>query len=123
MIALERAVRDVVLDVKTALREVQTSYELIEASRASRLAQTENLRTLLAREETLEALTPEFLALKFSRQDRLAAAQREESAAITEYNKALARYRQALGTALAERRIEVRPEPDLRPGERIRVGE
>ncbi|MCZ6691309.1 MAG: efflux RND transporter permease subunit [Planctomycetota bacterium] len=122
MIGLEQAIQDVVLDVKVALREVQTSYELIEASRAFRIAQTENLRTLLAREETLTALTPEFLALKFSRQDRLAISQREETQAITEYNKARSRFRRALGIGLSERQIELKVGPDIPSDERIRFG-
>jgi outer membrane protein TolC len=42
VIGYQRAVQDVVLDVKTALRNCVTSYELIQASRSNRIAQNYN---------------------------------------------------------------------------------
>jgi HAE1 family hydrophobic/amphiphilic exporter-1 len=111
MIACRRVVVDVILDVKTALREVQTTYELIEATRANRIAATENLRTLLVEEEENRKLTPEFLNLKFDRQNRLALAQLQEAAALADYRKALADYFRAVGTGLEVNRVEFRPRP------------
>ncbi len=107
VIAYQRAVQDVVLDVKAALRNCVTAYELIHASRSSRIAQAENLRALLVEEETLAGLTPEFLNLKFQRQERLAQAQSEEVRSLAAYNRSVAELYRALGIGLAMNRIEL----------------
>jgi outer membrane protein TolC len=107
VIGYERSVQAVVLDVKSALRNCITTYELIQANRSNRIAQAENLRTLLVEEETLAGLTPEFLNLKFQRQDRLADAQRAEARALANYNKSLAGLYQAMGVGLTMNRIEL----------------
>jgi outer membrane protein len=107
VIAYQRAVQQVVLDVKTALRNCKTAYELIQASRANRIAQAENLRTLLVEEETLAGLTPEFLNLKFQRQDRLAEAQRQESFALSAYSQSLASLYRAMGVGLTMNQIQL----------------
>jgi outer membrane protein TolC len=107
VIGYQRAVQDVVLDVKRALRNCVTSYELIQASRSNRMAQAENLRTLLVEEETLAGLTPEFLNLKFQRQERLAAAQADEADSLANYNKSLASLYRAMGVGLTMNRIEL----------------
>ena len=87
----------VVLEVKDALRDVETSHALIAAARSTRLAESENLRSLLLLEQQRNELTPEFLNLKFQRQERLAQAQRDEQAALVDYNQAVARYYRTLG--------------------------
>ncbi len=103
----KRAVQEVVLEVKTALRDVETSYELIAVTRAARRAAAENLRALLEREEKGEALTPEFLLdLKLNTQQRLADAEIRELQAIVDYNIAIARLYQATGTLLERNQIE-----------------
>jgi len=108
ILACRRVLQDVILEVKTALRNVHTTYELIVATRANRLAASENLRALLVEEESSRKLTPEFLNLKFTRQERLARAQAEEVGAVAEYRKALADYYRAVGTGLKVKRIEFR---------------
>ena len=90
--------------MKAALREVQTGYELVLATRTSRLAASENLRALLVEKSERSALTPEFLAVEFQRQDRLARAERAEYAALVEYNQALASFYAAMGSALRHQR-------------------
>ncbi len=107
VIAYQRAVQQVVFDVKNALRDCITSYELIQANRSSRIAAAENLRALLVEEETLAALTPEFLNLKFQRQDRLAIVQRQEIEALVSFNQSVAALYRAMGTGLAMNRIEI----------------
>ncbi|MCA9284324.1 MAG: TolC family protein [Phycisphaerales bacterium] len=101
-----RALQDVVFDVKNALRNCATSYELISALRSTRLAEAENLRTLLVEEQTLASLTPEFLNLKFQRQDRLASASIAEYRAQATYNTSVAGLYRSLGIGLAVNRIE-----------------
>jgi len=94
----EELVREIVLEVKTALRDLRTSYELIGATRSLRIASTESLRALLAEEERRSSLTPEFLNLKFQRQEALAQAQLAEVQAIANYNRALAAWERATAT-------------------------
>ncbi|MCP3902451.1 MAG: TolC family protein [Planctomycetes bacterium] len=107
LLAYRQAVQLIVFDVKSALRDVVANYEFIQATRAFRVAQAENLRTLLVREETMEGLTPEFLNLKFDRQDRLALARQEEIDALANHNNALSKLYRAMGTGLKMRGIDV----------------
>ena len=94
------AVQRIVLEVKRALRQVETNYKLIEQSRTARLAATENVRTLQVLERTTQALSPDFLDLKFRRQESLANAELEEAQALVNYQIALAELVAATGTAL-----------------------
>jgi outer membrane protein TolC len=114
VMAYRRAVREVVADVKRALRDVVTNFELIQATRSFRIAQAENLRALAVEEQTLQGLTPEFLNLKFQRQDTFARAQQQEVAAHVNYNQALAALYRAMGTGLEMNRIrlELVDDPD-----------
>ena len=110
--------QEVVLDVKSALRDVISNYQLILASRSFRVAQAENLRALLVEEETLAALTPEFLDLKFTRQETLASARLQEVAALVSFDKSVAQLYRALGVGLTMNRIdfEVVGDPDFGGG-------
>ena len=110
LVRYEQQVRDILADVKRSLRDLQTNYELIGAARAFRIAQSENLRELLLEEERRRSFTPEFLRLKFDRQDRLARAQLDELQAIADYNRALAAYRRAIGTGPLLELETTRPE-------------
>lgn len=107
VIAFQRVVRNVIFDLKRALRDVLTNYELIEATRSFRVAQAENLRTLTAQKELMAALTPEFLNLEFQRQATLAAAQRQEFEALANYNKSVAELYRAMGVGLDMKGIRV----------------
>ncbi len=106
ILTFEQTVRDVLLEVKEALRDLQTNYSLVGAARAYRVAQTENLRALMAEMEQRSDLTPEFLNLMFQRQERLAQAQFSEIQALADYNRALARLNYAMGTGMRAERIE-----------------
>ena len=103
----ELVVRDVLLGVKEALRNLRTDYALVGATRALRLAQTENLRALMAEQEQRSRMTPEFLNLVFQRQEGLAAAQLGEVQALAAYNRSLATLHRALGGGLRAERIEI----------------
>ena len=107
ILAFQRTVRDVILDLKTALRDVITNYELIQATRSFRVAQAENLRTLNAQKELMAALTPEFLNLEFQRQSTLAAAQLQEFEALANYNISVANLYRAMGVGLEMNGIDV----------------
>lgn len=107
VIGYRQAVQNVVLDVKSALRDVITNYELIQATRSFRVAQAENLRALLAEEQTMAGLTPEFLDLKLRRQEGLANARQQELLALVQYDQAVAALYRALGIGLAMNRIDI----------------
>lgn len=107
VIAYQSAIENAVFTVKTSLRSVVASFELIEQTRASRIAAAESVRSLAAFEETLALLTPEFLQTKFVAQDRLASAWLAEIDAKVGYNSALARLYNAMGTGLTMNRIDL----------------
>jgi outer membrane protein TolC len=93
----EETLRAVLIEVKTAVRDVRTTRTLLANARATRIAATENVRTILLEEEARERLTPEFLALKLSRQDRLGEAQLAEMRALAAHRRAQAAYARAVG--------------------------
>jgi len=105
----QQAVRRVIDDVKSSLRDVDTAYRLIEQSRASRLAAAENLRTLLVEKELTRALTADFLDLEFTRQEALARAELAEVQALIDYAIAIAELDASTGTALRRRGVTVTP--------------
>lgn len=106
VIGYRSQVQQVVLQVKTALRNLVTNYRLITQTRTSRLAAAENLRTLLVEEESTRALTPAFLDLKLRRQESLAVAELQEIQALIDYNVALANLYTAIGSSLDRNRID-----------------
>ncbi len=108
-VTYEKAVQGTVLAVKNALTDCVAYRELVEQNRTFRLAQAENLRALLVDEQTLAALTPEFLQLKFQLQNGLALAEDQYFASLVGYQSALAALAQAMGTGLDANRIDVAP--------------
>ena len=101
VVAYQDTAQMVVLQVKDALRELLTSYELIGATRAARLAAADNLRAIEEQEDAGVALTPEFLLdLKLRAQERLADAETQEVQSLTNYNNAISTLYQTMGTLL-----------------------
>jgi outer membrane protein TolC len=90
----------VVLEVKDAMRQLSSSYELIGAARSARRAAADNLRAIQAQEEAGVALTPEFIDLKLRRQEALAGFEVEETQALATYNTAIAQFYRSTGTLL-----------------------
>ena len=107
VLAYRGAVQSAIFQVKDALRSIEAQYRLIEQTRAYRLAQAENLRALLVDEQTIATLTPEFLALKFQRQQELANAQVQEMQSLVDYSGAIAQLWTAMGTGLQMNRVEL----------------
>jgi outer membrane protein TolC len=107
VIAYQQAVQRVLFDVKNSIRDIRAEFALIGQARSFRLAQAENLRALEALQQTLAALTPEFLSLLFQRQDRLAQAQLQELEAMVSYNVAVADLERAMGTGLQANKIDL----------------
>lgn len=105
-VAYRNTIQQVLLEVKRALRSVVTSYRLIEQTRITRYAEAENLRSFLVEIENLRGFSVDLLDLQFRRQEALAQAERDEAAAIADYNTALANLAAATGTALERSGIE-----------------
>jgi len=105
VIAYRNTIQQIVLQVKSELRNVVTAYRLIEQTRTARVAAAENLRTLLVLMETTEGYTPPNLDLLLRREEALALAEREEVGALTNYASSLAALYSAMGTALERNRV------------------
>ena len=103
----KRGVQQATIEVKSALRNIVTNAALIQANKAFRVAQTENLRALTVEEETMAGLTPTFLNLKLQTQTGLASARIAELRAIVDYNKSISSLYKAMGTSLEQRQIEL----------------
>lgn len=93
-------VEQVSLEIKIALRQVQTRWDEMITTRQARYAAADALRAIQLREENNEPLTPTFVQLKLDSQARLADAAREEINSITNYNNAIAELERAKGTLL-----------------------
>ena len=117
VLAYRSAVQNAIFYVKDALRGVDAQYRLIEQTRAYRLAQAENLRALLVDEQTIATLTPEFLSLKFQRQQELASAQVQEIQSLVDYNGSIAQLWNAMGTGLQMNRVELQVSDPVEPGQ------
>jgi outer membrane protein len=93
-------IEQVSLEVKTALREVDTTWEEMAATRQARFAAADSLLAIQQREEGGEALTPTFVQLKLDTQERLAQAATAEVQSVSNYNIAIGSLEQAKGTLL-----------------------
>ena len=93
-------IQQVALDVRTAMRDVDTRWDQIIASRQSRFAQEDALLAINQREEAGEQLTPTFVQLKLDQQERFAQSASAEAEAVSNYNNALAVLERAKGTLL-----------------------
>ncbi|MCA9289196.1 MAG: TolC family protein [Phycisphaerales bacterium] len=106
VISYQNTVQAIVGEVKTALDNVGTNYQLIIKTRIARFAAAEVLRALEVQRETNADITPERLDLELTRQEALANAERQEIASLVDYNVAIAEWAAAQGTALERNRID-----------------
>lgn len=112
VVGYKQAVQNITLDVKTALRAVKLNFDLLGPTRDARIAAAENLRTIEVKEEINASTTPEFLNVKFSRQEALAAAELEEIRAMVNYQIAVANLYNSMGIGLQRNQIKfVVPDP------------
>ena len=81
----------------------------MQANKAYRIAQTENLRALRVEEETMAGLNPTFLNLKLQTQSGLASARKAEIRSIVDYNKSIAELYLAMGTTLDMHQVNMGP--------------
>jgi outer membrane protein TolC len=98
---LENQEQQIFLEIKTAVRTVETNFQRVQARTVAReLAQ----RKLEAEEERLKVgLSTNYIVLQFQRD--LATQQTQELRAIIDYNLSLARLNRSLGVTLKEKNI------------------
>ncbi len=99
---LENQEQQIFLEIKKAVRAVQTDYQRVQARTVAReLAQ----RKLEAEEERLKVgLSTNYIVLQFQRD--LATQQTQELRAVIDYNLSLARLDRSLGVTLEEKNIK-----------------
>ncbi|MFQ5721461.1 MAG: TolC family protein [Candidatus Aminicenantales bacterium] len=103
LLQLKNQEQQVYLEIKNALRNVQTNYQRVEARRVAReLAE----KKLEAEQEKLRVgLSTNYFVLQYQRD--LANAQTMELKAIIDYNLSLARLNRALGITLKDKNISI----------------
>ncbi|MGA2440717.1 MAG: TolC family protein [Tepidisphaeraceae bacterium] len=104
-------IETIAVDVKTAARAVQTTWEVSRSSRRSRFAAEDALNRINTREKSGEPLTPEFVQLKLQIQDALAESRQNEAEAISNYNIALSTLEKAKGTILRYDNVVLQEDP------------
>ena len=104
----------VAVAVGEAIREIQTTYQEVQAQRAAKAAAKLELQALEDTEKFRGRLTPEFLQLKLSAQETLAQAERAELQALIGYNNALAELSRVTGTTLLQHNIKLAAESAIR---------
>ncbi|MFI5382110.1 MAG: TolC family protein [Tepidisphaerales bacterium] len=107
-VAWQNQAQIVILDVKTALREVETSWDETISARRSVYAAKDALTALEESEKLGAKLTPEFVQLKLDRQIALATARSSETRAVAGYNLALANLEKAKGTLLQYNAVDLK---------------
>jgi outer membrane protein len=107
MANLKNLAHQVSENVKERVREIGTTYQELQAQQAAVEAAQLQLQALDDTEKIRGRLSPEFLQLKLSAQETLAAAQRSELQALVGYNSALVTLSRATGTVLDTYGVEL----------------
>ena len=111
---MQNAADQVAVNVRTTLRQIETAFQEMQARKAATAASQAQLQALEDTEQIRGRLTPEFLNLKLTSQETLAAAERAEIAATIDFNTALARLAQITGTTLRQKNIKLAVEDGSR---------
>ena len=103
---LQNTADQVAVQVREAMRRVQTSLAEVKVQMAAAEAARVHLRTLEESEVIREQLTPEFLLVKLQAQETYAQARRSEINAMAEFHVAMAELAQATGTVFDLQTVE-----------------
>lgn len=98
--AYRQLIEQVALDVKTAARQVDTSWKQLHAARNARFAAEKFLAGLQQQQDAGTALTQDFVDFKLRSQEQLAQAEEAEHQSMNDYNFAIANLEKAKGTLL-----------------------
>ncbi len=100
---LQQQEQNIYLEIKQAVRAVETNYQRVEAYKVARELRQQQLA---AEEEKLKVgLTTPYFVLQYQRD--LATAQTTELQAVIDYNLSLANLSRAMGTSLQEKNISM----------------
>jgi outer membrane protein TolC len=99
------------VDVKVAVREVETTWDEMIGSTRARFAAADALLAIEEREKANEPLTPEFVNRKLDLQAQLAQAQSREAEATSNYMVAISGLERAKGTLLRYNNIVMEESP------------
>ena len=103
LLRMKNQEQEIYLDIKTAVRAVETNYKRVQAYKVARELQQKKLE---AEEEKLRVgLTTNYFVLQFQRD--LVDSQVSELKAIIDYNLSLARLNRSLGVTLKEKNITI----------------
>ena len=108
---LQNTADQLAVQVNERIRQINTTFDELQAQRAAVAASQAQLDALNEIEKTRGRLTPEFVQLKLQAQETLADAQTAEVTALTNYNSALADLAQLTGTILRQHGIDVMKMP------------
>ncbi len=97
---------EIAVQVKEAIRGVQTQYLEIDIQRQAMEASKSHLAALEESENIRERLTPEFMFVKLQAQETLANNQRAYVEAITSFNLSLARLSHVTGSVLNLQKVD-----------------
>jgi outer membrane protein TolC len=103
LLELKNQEKQVYLDVKDALRDVETNFKRVEAYRVARELAEKRLEAEVKKLNV--GLTTNYFVLQY--QDELAKERSLELKSLVDYNLALARLEKALGTSLEKRKITI----------------
>ncbi len=101
--------QNIILQIKSELRALLTSYQQMQAQRAASRAADKVVRALNIQQRFGASLTPTFLNLKLTAQQNLAQARIATLQAEVNYNTALTALQAANGTLLDVNRIRLAP--------------
>jgi outer membrane protein TolC len=104
-------VDQVTLDVRSAMREVNTTWQEMVGTRNARFAAADSLAAIEERERANEPLTPEFINRKLDAQAQLADAERAEATATYGYMIALSDLEHKKGTLLRYNNVIMQETP------------
>jgi outer membrane protein len=111
-----QAAQQVVLDVKTQLREVYSNFDVIDYRDRVRKAAAEQFQGIIDL-ENIRPRTPEFLQLKLDSQANLAQSELQLTKVIIDYNLAIMRLERAKGTLLEYDRVSLDKAPPAKKNE------
>ncbi len=103
---LQNVADQIALQVRGRIRQANTAYVEIVARGKAVVASRDELEALGVTEQ-LRRLSPEFVQVKLSAQERLANAERAEIQVIVDYNVALVELARATGTILELNQVEI----------------
>lgn len=112
VINYQRLAQAAIFEVKSAVHVMASAYQSIGTALDARLAAADTVRALQAQWEAGQDLTPNFVDLFIRRREDLSQNEIREARAQADYNIAIARYYQTLGTLLERNGVEVTDQPE-----------